>query len=161
MRAGSTRPMPATTHTGMPGVTPHRGRRERAGNTDPAARSERRRLEEHEVAVGDRGAETRHRHVDRVDVGALQPPHQAAPLAERVDDEDVDVAAAWQRVADLLGPSEHADGCLLGYGVGELVGGRIVGDLVGRAPGLPHRIVRGEDPAPTATTADPRRDGDR
>ena len=62
------------------------GRRRRPPVTrrrPPTGRAERRRLEQHQVAGGDRGAEARHRDVDRVDLGPLQPPHEAAALTER------------------------------------------------------------------------------
>ncbi len=153
--------MPATTQTGMPAW-----RATAAAARDPATPThppgtEGGRLEQHQVAVGDRGAEARHRDVDRVDLGPLQPPHEAAALTERVDHEDVEVAAARQRVADLLGPSEDADRRLVGDGVRQLVGRRVVGDLVRGAPRLADRVVRGQHPGRQPPQRTRRRDGGR
>ena len=88
-----------------------------AGDGNEAVRSDRGRLEQHEVGVGHGRAEPGHRDVDDVHVRMQQPAHEPAALAEGVDHEHVEIASARQRLADAIGPAEHAHGRVLGQRV--------------------------------------------
>ena len=106
-------------------------------------------------------SETGRGHLDGVHVGPAQPAHQAVALAEGVDHQHVEVAPSHQGLPALLGPPQHAHGGVGGQGVGQLVGGGVLVDLVGGPPRLAHRVAGRQHPGAQPPQRSPTRDGGR
>ena len=146
MRPGQQPPDPAHQPHRHAGVVADGGRRPGPGDGHRAAVAHCAGLEQHQVAGGGGRPEAGRRHLLGVDVGAPQAPGQARPLAQGVDDEHVEVAPPHEGLADHLGPAKHADGGVVGQGVGQLAARRVGGDLVGRPVRLPQRVGGGQHP---------------
>ena len=146
MRPGTSRPTPAVNHTGVPLVrATAAAAREllmaRAASGPTAAASRRTRSASAAAAAvpvtGTSVTATSARSRTRT---------SPDPSLERIDDEDVEVAAPAQCVGDEVRPAEHAHRRVLGDRVGQRLGGAVLLELVGRLPRLAHRLGGGQHP---------------
>ena len=154
MRWGRSRPTPATSHTGTAAC-----RATAAAARDPlTARnsSGRRRVTRAgPVGLGHGGAEAGLRDVEASQSCRSSVWTRPGALAERVDDEHLEVAAARQRRADHVGPAEHGDGGVLAAARGPAPGAVVSAAM---SPAASHISSRGRRPrarAPRTTPARP------